>query len=98
MKKVAHIWEFLLYLVMNLKNNYLLKKTVEVGQPIKSIRILIFTYNVVFEKKEKHLEKPLFTPVYQNSSWYDLQFLRYRVWQTEIGNYGSFFDFFSHTP
>ena len=26
-----------------------------------------------------------FTPVYQNSWWYDLKFLRYRVWQTEIG-------------
>ena len=30
-----------------------------------------------------------FIPVYQQSSWYDLQFLRYRVWQTEIGNCGS---------
>ena len=29
--------------------------------------------------------------MYQQSSWYDLQFLRYRVWQTEIGNCGSFF-------
>ena len=29
--------------------------------------------------------------MYHQSSWYDLQFLRYRVWQTEIGNYGSFF-------
>ena len=28
--------------------------------------------------------------MYQQSS-YDLQFLRYRVWQTEIVNYGSFF-------
>ena len=27
--------------------------------------------------------------VYQKSWWYDLQFLRYRVCQTEIGNYGS---------
>ena len=26
-------------------------------------------------------------------TWYDLQFLRYRVWKTEIGNYGSFFAF-----
>ena len=34
-----------------------------------------------------------FTPVYQKSWSYDLQFLRYRVWQTEIGNYGSFFAF-----
>ena len=31
-----------------------------------------------------------FTPEYQKS-WYDLQFLKYSVWQTEIGNYGSFF-------
>ena len=28
--------------------------------------------------------------MYQKS-WYDLQFLRYRVWQTEIGDYKSFF-------
>ena len=26
--------------------------------------------------------------MYQKSWWYDLQLLRYRVWQTEIGNYG----------
>ena len=32
-----------------------------------------------------------FIHVYQHSSWYDLQFLTYRVWQTEICNYGSFF-------
>ena len=31
-----------------------------------------------------------FTPVYQKSWWYDLQFLRYRVWQTEIGHYELF--------
>ena len=32
-----------------------------------------------------------FTFVYQKSWWYGLQFLRHRVWWTEIGNYGSFF-------
>ena len=32
-----------------------------------------------------------FISVHQQTSWYDLQFLRYRVWQTEIGKYGSFF-------
>ena len=47
---------------------------------IKNVRILIFT-RLHFVKK---------SPVYQKS-WYDLKFLRYRVWQTEIGNYGSFF-------
>ena len=29
--------------------------------------------------------------MYQKSWWYDLQFLKYRIWLTEIGNYGSFF-------
>ena len=48
------------------------------------------------EKKNKKIKKNTwryhyFIPVYQQSSWYDLQFLRYGVWQTEIGNYGSFF-------
>ena len=27
----------------------------------------------------------------KKSWWYDLQFLRWRVWQTEIGNFRSFF-------
>ena len=31
-----------------------------------------------------------FTCAYQKS-WYDLQFLRHRVWQTEISNFRSFF-------
>ena len=30
------------------------------------------------------------TPVYQKP-WYDLQLFRYIVWQTETGNFGSFF-------
>ena len=30
--------------------------------------------------------------------WCDLQFLRYRVWQTEIGNYGSFLPFYTPPP
>ena len=29
--------------------------------------------------------------MYPKSWWYDLHFLRYRVWQIEISNYGSFF-------
>ena len=32
--------------------------------------------------------------MYQNSWWNDLQFLRCRVWQTEIGNYESSFSFY----
>ena len=51
-------------------------------------------YNVVYIKKKikrNTRRYHYFTPVYQNSWWYDVQFLRYRVWQTETGNYGSFF-------
>ena len=32
-----------------------------------------------------------FTPVYQKSQWYNLQFLRYKAWQTETVNFRSFF-------
>ena len=37
-----------------------------------------------------------FTLVYQKSRWYDLQFLRYRAWQTVIGLFGSFLPFYHH--
>ena len=47
-------------------------------------------YNLTFFKKIKK-NTCNFTPMYQKYWWYDLQFLRYRVWQTEIGHYGSFF-------
>ena len=61
---------------------------------------------IIFEKLNQTLVAPFFlkkkkiwryhylTPVYQKSWWYDLQLLRYRVWQTEIGSYGSFFPFY----
>ena len=51
-------------------------------------------YNVISKKiiiKKNTWRYHCFTPVYLKYWWYDLQFLRYRVWQTEIGNYGSFF-------
>ena len=35
-----------------------------------------------------------FTPVYQKSWLHDLQFLRLRAWQTEIGNFRSFLPFY----
>ena len=51
--------------------------------------------NVVFFIKKKIKKSTwrynYFTTLHKTSWWYDLQFLRYRVWQTEIGNYGSFF-------
>ena len=36
-----------------------------------------------------------FAPAYQKYWWYYLQFLRYRLWQTDIGN---FWSFFAHLP
>ena len=40
----------------------------------------------VLKNMKKHLRYHYFTLVYQKSWWHDLQFLRYRAWQTEIGN------------
>ena len=36
--------------------------------------------------------------MYLKSWWYDLQFLRIRVWQTKIGNYGSVFALLTPNP
>ena len=50
-------------------------------------------YNVLFsiKKIQKNTWRyQYFRPAYQTSWWYDLQFLRYRMWQTKIGSYGSF--------
>ena len=73
---------------MNLKNNFFCW-----SGPIKNITILIFTKSkkIIKKIKKNTWRYHCFIPVYQQSSWCDLQFLRYRVWQTEIGNYGSFF-------
>ena len=55
-----------------------------------SAPIILMLY---FQKKIKKNTRRYnyFTPVYQKSWWYDLQFLKYRIKLTEIGNYGSFF-------
>ena len=59
--------------------------------PIMSKIILIFTMLHFFKKIKKNTWRYYFTSVYQKSQWYDLQFLRYTTWQTEIGNFRSFF-------
>ena len=66
--------------MINLKNNYSLKKC-WIGS-IKYVEILIFTMLYFFKKIEKTSGDIYFKLLYQKS-WYDLQFLRYRVWQTE---------------
>ena len=71
-----------------LEKQLFIKKTVEVSQK-KKINI----YHVAFLKKIKKntWRYHYFTPVYQKSWWYDLKFLRYRAWQSEIGNFRSYF-------
>ena len=64
------------------KNNYLLKKLLKWTKKIKKS-----TWRYYY-----------FTPVYQKPWWYDLQFLRYWVWMTEIGNYGLFFAIHRKNP
>ena len=84
----AHLRVFVWHLLMNLKNNYLLKNCW--SEPLKNIRIFIFTMLYLKKKIEtpgdiiiSHLcTKNLDDMIY--SSW-DIE------WQTEIGNYESFF-------
>ena len=76
--------------IYELEKQLFIKKTVKwANKKCKNFNI----YNVVFfqTNKEKHWRYHYFTSPYQKSWWYDLQFLRYRVRQTEIGNDGSFF-------
>ena len=82
-----YVW----HLLTNLKNNYLLKNCS--SGPIKNVRILVFKMLYLKKIKKKTLRYYYFTPVYRKSWWYDLQFLRYRAWQMEIGYYRSFFAF-----
>ena len=62
--------------------------------------ILIFPKikKIIIIKKKNTWRYHYFIPVCQQSSWYDLEFFRYRVRQTEIGNYGSFFALSSFHP
>ena len=79
----------LLHLLITWKTTIYLKNCW--SGPMKNVRILIFTMLYLKKKnKEKYLRYHYFTPVYQTSQLYDLQILKYRVWQTEIGNCESF--------
>ena len=101
---------FVWHLLVNLKINYLLKKLLKwANKKCKNFTIYTVVFFLkkkrkkntwrylffFFSKKKKTWRYHYFTPVYQILWWYDLQFLRYRVWQTEIGNCGSFLAFFS---
>ena len=91
----AHLRISAWHLLMNLKNNYLLIKKLLTWTNKKSKNSNI--YNIL--KKKNTWKYHYFKPAYQKS-WYDLQlqFLRCRVWKTDIGTYGSFFPFLSPPP
>ena len=82
-RRWAHLRIPVSNLLINLKNNYLLKNCW--SGPIKNVRILIFTMLHFFKEIKKNT--CYFTLVYQKSWWYAHSF-------TEIGNYGSFFAFY----
>ena len=90
--KITHMWRrrgtpqnFCLTFINELEKQLFIKKLLKWANKIcKNI------YNVTFFKKIKK-NTCNFTLMYRKYWWYDLQFLRYRVWQTEIGHYGSFF-------
>ena len=63
--------------------------------PIKNKIILIFTMLHLKKPQKNTWKYHYFISAYQKSQWYDLQFLRYREWKTEIGNFGSFFSLLS---
>ena len=48
-------------------------------------------YSLLKKIKKNTWRYHYFTHVYRISSWYELQFLRYRMPHTEIDSYGSFF-------
>ena len=88
-KNVGHTPEFLFGISLWTWKTTIYLKNCWSG-PIKSVSILIFT-KIKKELKKNTWRYHYFMPVYLQSSWYDLQFSRYRVWKTEIVNYGSFF-------
>ena len=76
--KITHMWRR-----WGTPQNYCLAFIDELEKQlfIKKCWILIHNF---FLKKKDTCRYYYFTPVYQKSWWYDLQFLRYRVWQTEF--------------
>ena len=92
MKKVGYNSDFFWHLLMNLKDKYLLKNCW--SGPIKNKILMFTTLHFLKKIKKSTWRYHYFTLVYQKSWWYDLQFLRFRVWQTEIGNFRSFLHFY----
>ena len=77
---------------MNLKNNYLLRNLLKWAKKKVSILIFIKIKKHNKKNKEKHLEISLFCTCIPTI------ILRYKLWQTEIGKYGSLFALLPFPP
>ena len=87
---MGHTSEFMfvgIYWWTWMKNNFIKKRW---SGPIKNLISLIIAMLYFFKKIKKNTCRyNYFTSLYQNSWSYNLQFLRYRMWQTEIMGYFS---------
>ena len=92
---MGHTSEFLFGIFDELEKQLLIKKLMNWAK--NNVRILILMLYFFLKKIEKHAWRYDFTHVYLKSWWYDLQFLRIRVWQTKVGNYVSAFNLLTAT-
>ena len=74
----AHLRTSFWHLLKNSKNNYLLQKLLKWANKILIFTMLTPGNIIILHLCTKNLD-------------HDPQFLRYRAWQTETGNFGSFF-------
>ena len=95
MKKVGHTSEFLFSIYWWAWKTIIKKTDKCANKKCENFNI----YNVLLSKKIKKntWRYHHFRSLHQKSWSYDLQFLGYRVWQTEIGNFGSFFALLPHS-
>ena len=93
MKKVWHTPEFLFgihWWTWKTTTKKLLKWANKNSKNFNIYNVVFFNISIfrmlcLFLKiKKKTWRYPNFAPAYQKSWWYDLHFLRYRVWQTEM--------------
>ena len=85
---------FCLAFIDELENQLLIKKPMKWAKK----KCKNFNINVAFFLKRKTQSEIYFTHVYLKAWWYDLSFLRIRVWQTKIDNYGSVSALLTPTP
>ena len=97
-KKITHMWRrwgtpqtFFLVFTDELEKQIFTKKLLKWANKKQNNFNIYKCYILKKIKIKKNTWRYYFTPVYQESQWYHLQFLRYRAWQSEIGNFRSFF-------